>query len=90
MTKKKPKITHTMQKAAVNILSDFQILTMTHNGPYTFEEIWAIVEKHTKNYALCEDPFTRMLCTSEEYAKNSLEYARQTMYDKYGHWDGLD
>lgn len=87
---KQKKITHPMQQVAVNILSDFEVLTMTHNGPYTFEEIWAIVEKHVDGYGLCEDPFTRMICTSDEYSKNSLEYNRQTMYEKYGHCDGLD
>ena len=87
---KQKKITSTMQKVAVDILSDFEILTMTHNGPYTFEEIWDIVHKHAKKYALGEDPFTRMLCTSEEAIKNQLEYNRQTMYEKYGHWDGLE
>ena len=87
---KKKKITHTMQQVAVNILSDFEILTMTHNGPYTFEEIWAIVDKHVDGYGLCEDPFTRMICTSKEAIENQLEYDRQTMYEKYGHCDGLD
>lgn len=87
---KQKKITHPMQQVAVNILSDFEILTMTHNGPYTFEEIWTIVKKHVDGYGLCEDPFTRMLCTSKEYAENSLEYNRQTMIEKYGHCDGLD
>ena len=87
---KQKKITHTMQKVAVDILGDFEILLMTHNGPYTADEIIAIMNKHEKGYALCEDPFTRMICTSEEYCKNSLEYDRQTMYDKYGHWDGLE
>ena len=87
---KKKKITSTMQKVAVDILSDFEILTMTHNDPYTFEEIWDIVQKHVDSYGLFEDPFTRMICTSEEYAKNSLEYDRQIMYEKYGHWDGLE
>lgn len=87
---KQKKITHTMQKVAVNILSDFEVLTMTHNGPYTFEEIWAIVNKHVDDYGLCEDPFTRMICTSKEAIENQLEYDRQTMYEKYGHWDGLD
>ena len=87
---KQKKITSTMQKVAVDILGDFEILTMTHNGPYTFEEIWAIVQKHVDSYWLCEDPFMRMICTSEEYAKNSLEYDRQIMYEKYGHWDGLE
>ena len=87
---KQKKITSTMQKVAVDILQDFEILVMTHNGPYTFEEVWDIVKRNAEEYELCEDPFTRMLCTSEEYAKNSLEYDRQTMYEKYGHWDGLD
>jgi hypothetical protein len=79
-----------MQKVAVSILSDFEILIMTHNGPYTFEEIWTIVQKHVDDYGLCEDPFTRMICTSKEAIENQLEYDRQTMYEKYGHWDGLD
>lgn len=87
---KQRKITPTMQQVAVDILGDFEILVMTHNGPYTFEEIWDIVQKHVDGYGLFEDPFTRMICTSEEYAKNSLEYDRQTMYEKYGHWDGLE
>lgn len=87
---KQKKITHTMQKVAVDILGDFEVLTMTHNGPYTFEEIWAIIKKHVDEYGLCEDPFTRMICTSKEAIENQLEYDRQTMYEKYGHWDGLD
>ena len=87
---KKKKITPTMQKVAVDILGDFEVLTMTHNGPYTFDEIWAIVQKHVDGYGLFEDPFTRMICTSDEWAKNSLEYDRQTMYEKYGHCDGLE
>ena len=87
---KHKKITHATQKVAANILSDFEILTMTHNGPYTFEEIWAIVQKHVDGYGLCEDPFTRMLCTSKEAIENQLEYDRQTMDEKYGHWDGLE
>ena len=87
---KQKKITHTMQKVAVDILGDFEILTMTHNGPYTFEEIWAIVKKNAEIYGLCQDPFTLMLCTSKEAIENQLEYDRQTMYAKYGHWDGLD
>ena len=87
---KQKKITHTMQKVAVDILKDFEILAMRHNDPYTFEEIWDIVQKHVDGYEFCEDPFTMMICTSKEYAENSLEYARQTMYEKYGHWDGLE
>lgn len=87
---KQRKITHTMQQVAVDILQDFEILVMTHNGPYTFEEIWGIVKKHEEGYGLCQDPFTRMICTSKEYAKNSLEYNKQIMMDLYGHCDGLE
>ena len=88
--KQKKKIMPTMQKVAVDILQDFEILVMTHNGPYTFDEIWAIVQKHVDGYGLCEDPFTRMICTSKEYAKNSLEYDKQIMMERYGHCDGLE
>ena len=87
---KQKKITHTMQEVAVNILGDFEILTMTHNGPYTFEEIWAIVQKHVDGYGLCEDPFTRMICTSKEAIENQLEYEKQEMINRYGHCDWLD
>ena len=87
---KQKKITHTMQQVAVDILSDFEVLAMTHNGPYTFEEIWAIVDKHTEKYGLCEDPFTRMICTSKEAIENQLEYDQQCAEMKYGHSDWLD
>ena len=87
---KQKKITHTMQKVAVDILSDFEILTMTHNGPYTFDEIWAIVQKHVDGYGLGEDPFTRMICTSKEAIENQLEYDRQTAEQIWGHSDWLD
>lgn len=87
---KQKKITRPMQQVAVNILSDFEVLTMTHNGPYTFEEIWAIVQKHVDGYGLCQDPFTLMICTSDEYAKNVVEYDKQTAIEKYGHCDWLE
>lgn len=87
---KQKKITHTMQQVAVSILSDFEVLTMTHNGPYTFEEIWAIVKKNAEIYGLCQDPFTLMLCTSKEAIENQLEYDRQTAEQKYGHCDWLE
>lgn len=87
---KQKKITHTMQTVAVDILQDFEVLTMMHNGPYTFEEIWAIVQKHVDYYGLCEDPFTRMICTSKEAIENQAEYDRQCAEMKYGHCDWLD
>ena len=87
---KQKKITPTMQKVAVDILQDFEVLLISHNGPYTFEEIWDIVQKHVDGYGLCKDPFTMMICTSDEYYKSSVKYDRQTMYEKYGHCDGLE
>ena len=87
---KQKKITHTMQKVAVDILKDFEILAMTHNDPYTFEEIWDIVQKHVDGYGLCKDPFTGMICTSKEYAENSLEYEKQVAIERFGHCDWLE
>lgn len=89
---KQKKITHTMQKVACDILQDFEMLVMSHDDPYTFEEIWAIVKKHVDGYGLCEDPFTRMLCTSKEAIENQLEYDRQSFEQKYGdcHDDWFD
>ena len=84
------KITDTMQKVAVDILSDFEALMMTHNGPYTFEEVYGIVERNAERYALCEDPFTRMLCTSKECIENQLEYEKQLAEQKYGYCDWLE
>ena len=87
---KQKKITPTMQKVAVDILSDFEILVMTKDGSYTFEEVWDIVQKHVDGYGLYKDPFTSMICTAEEYAKNSLKYEKQIMMERYGHCDGLE
>jgi hypothetical protein len=85
---KQKKITSTMQKVAVDILEDIEIYMMQHHE--IPEEIKRIYDRVFNEYGLCRDPFTGMVCTSEEYAKNSLEYDRQTMYEKYGHWDGLE
>lgn len=90
MSNKKKQITNTMQTVAVDILQDFEMLMMSHNGPYTSEEISEIVKRNAGRYTLCEDPFTRMLCTSEEYIENRLEYEKQIMMSRYGHCDGLE
>lgn len=82
------KITKTMQKVAVDILTDIEIYMMTHHD--VPEEIDQLYDRVFEKYGLCRDPFTRMVCTSEEYGKNSLEYDRQVMMDRYGHCDGLD
>ena len=90
---KQKKITNTMQQVAVDILNDLEVILMMHDEvhqPLTAEAIIAVIDKHEEKYALCHDPFTGMLCTSEEYMENSLEYERQAMMSRYGHCDGLD
>ena len=84
----KKKITPTMQKVALDILQEFEIYMLTHKE-YP-DEIMQIFKKMQEKYGLCDDPFTRMICTPEEFYKNSLEYERQIMFEKYGHCDGLE
>lgn len=77
------KITKQIQKVAADILTEF---LCTNN----MDEVVEAYDTVMKKYGLCEDPFTRCPCTSEEYYENSLEYERQTMIERYGHCDGLD
>jgi hypothetical protein len=77
-----------MQKVAVDILEDIEIYMMTHND--VPEEIDKLYDRVFEKYCLCRDPFTGMVCTSEEWGKNSLEYDRQIMMERYGHCDGLE
>ena len=85
---KQRKITPTMQKVACDILEDLEIYMMSVKE-YP-EEIGQIFDRMYKKYELCSDPFTKIVCTPEQYCKNSLEYDRQTMYEKYDHCDGLE
>lgn len=82
------KITKTMQKVAVDILEDIEIYMMTHDD--TPDGIIQIFDRVFNEYGLCRDPFTGMVCTSEKWGKNQLEYERQIMIERYGHCDGLD
>lgn len=82
------KITKQMQKVAVDILTDIEIYMMTHND--VPEEIDQLYDRAFDKYGLCRDPFTGMVCTSEEYGKNHLEYEKQAMIERYGHCDGLE
>ena len=85
---KELKVTHAMQKVAVDILEDIEIYMMSvKEVPNEIKEIY---DRAFKKYRLCNDPFTGMVCTCNEYAKNSLEYDRQTMMERYGHCDGLE
>ena len=82
------KVTNTMQKVAVDILEDIEIYMMTHNN--IPKEIDQLYDRVFNEYNLCRDPFTGMVCTSDDYCKSCLEYDRQTMIERYGHCDGLD
>ena len=88
MNKKKPKITHAMQKVAVDILEELEVYMMSVKD--VPKEILDIFNRMKKKYELCEDPFTYMVCTTKDWAKNSLEYDKQLMTARYGHCDGLD
>ena len=87
-------ITHPMQKVAVDILNDLEIILMQSNELDTrekiFDEILNILHQQSKKYCLCKDPFTYMLCTGKEYEENSLEYQKQLAIEKYGHCDWLE
>lgn len=82
--KKQKQITNTMQEVAVDIL--MQIIFCKDMQEFFDKSFDNII----KTYNLCDDPFTHLPCTSKEYAKNSLEYQRQVMFERYGHCDGLD
>lgn len=80
---KKKKITPTMQKVAADILMEF---LMTRN----MDEVIEAYDRVFERYGLCDDPFTGVPCTPEEYVENKLEYEKQVMIEKYGHCDGLE
>ena len=82
------KVTHTMQKVAVDILSEIEAFMMVRKD--VPKEIIEIYEKMFEKYQLCNDPFVGMCCTNVEYAKQCSEYDRQTMIARYGYCDGLD
>lgn len=79
----KPKFSNKEQQVAADILLAF-------NFARDMEEFMQIWMDMFQFYDLCLDPFTRLPCTSKEYAKSSLEYDKQCMYERYGHIDGLD
>jgi hypothetical protein len=86
--KKQLKITNKMQEVAADILKELEVYMMVNKD--CPKEIVDIFIKMFKKYELCQDPFTRMVCTTKEWAKNCLEYDKQLMMSRYGHYDGLD
>ena len=74
------KITKTMQKVAADILMEFMFTQ-------DMDEVVEAYDRVFKRYELCNDPFTHTPCTPEEYCKNSLEYEKQVMIERYGYCD---
>ena len=81
---KKRVLTDKEQRVAASILCEY-IFTHDNNG-YNAEFVKTVM----RDYQLHDDPFTHLPCSSKEYAENSLEYAKQTMIERYGHCDGLE
>lgn len=69
-------------KVAADILTSFAFVE-------TMDDFWKVYKEVYDQYGLCDDPFTRLPVSPGEYEKNSQEYARQCMDEKYGHHDGL-
>lgn len=83
MNRRKKQLTEKEQRVAAEILCDYIV---SHNGNGYQDEF---AERVMKQYGLYNDPFTKLPCTPKEYCKNSLEYDRQTMIERFGHCDGL-
>ena len=79
----KQKITPTMQKVAADILMQFMF---TRN----MDEVVEVYDRVLEQYDLCEDPFTGVPCTPEEYCDSKLEYEKQLAIEKFGHCDWLE
>ena len=82
-TNSRRKITTRDQKIAADILTEF---TFVNN----MDEFWSAYNDIFKRYDLCDDPFTNLPISTEEYCKNKLSYEKQSMIEMYGHCDGLD
>lgn len=80
---KKPKISNKTQRIVAEILTQF---VFTKN----MDDVMRVWKEIYEEYGLCDDPFTQTPCSTEDYCKNSLEYDKQIMIEKYGHCDGLE
>lgn len=80
--KRKTTLTEKEQRVAIDFLENL-IFSGINIPEDFFDEIM-------KKYELLEYPFTGLPCTLKEYCKNSVEYDRQCMFEKYGHCDGID
>lgn len=76
-----------LSQSAKNAVSALFVKFSSASTIDEFREMWNTAYQE---YGLCDDPFTRLPIAPDEYEKNRLEYDRQLMYEKYGHYDGLE
>lgn len=79
----KSKMTNKEQRVAAEILTQFMFARDMEEVLQTWDNVY-------KQYDLCDDPFTHCPCSPEDCCKANLEYAKQIMMDRYGHYDGLE
>lgn len=80
---KRRKISERDQQVVAEILTQFMFTKDMDDVLKTWNEIY-------ERYDLRDDPFTHTPVSPGEYEKNSLEYQKQVMIEKYGHCDGLE
>lgn len=78
--KKELKVTDAMQRTAVDILERIIFVKDLKELDEVFDYVY-------RKYKLCDDPFTRLPCTTKEYAKLSYLYDKQLAEEKYGYSD---
>lgn len=80
---KRRKISERDRQVAAEILTEFMFVRDMDDVLKTWDDVY-------EQYDLCNDPFTHTPVSPGEYTKNSLEYQKQTMIERYGHCDGLE
>lgn len=77
------KITETKQKVAADILTQFMFTK-------TMDDVIKVWDNIYEQYDLSSDPFTGCPCSEQEYCRNTIEYEKQAMIERFGHCDGLE
>jgi len=77
------KITLKEQRIVSEILTAFMFTKNMDEVIKVWKEIYSL-------YDLYDDPFTNTPCAPDDYYKAKIEYERQLMYEKYGHYDDLE
>lgn len=79
MKKKQRALTEKERKVAVDILEEVILANVQMpRGWY---------DKIMERYQLMIDPFTQLPCTPDEWAKNTEEYDRQLMEQRFGYYE---